>query len=136
MHDDMTGLVPVIDLPEEEITSVDKSYKLDFDALTISGTVDGAEAVRQAILKRLMTDANVHEIYADDYGLAVNDLIGLSPGIVRSELERRVTETLLRDDRITGISDFSATAAGDEMLLTFTVTTVYGEVAVERGYSL
>lgn len=134
-YDEPVGLVPASAISETAAESVDATYKLDFEKQTISGTVDEAEAVKQAILKRLMTDAGVHDIYSDDYGLSVNDLIGLSPGIVRSEIERRITETLLRDDRITAVTDFSSTVNGDEMILSFAVTTIYGEITVERGYA-
>jgi len=135
-YDEPVGLIPAQAIAETEAASVDRTYKLDFAAKTISGIVDESEAIRQAILKRLMTDAGVYEIYSDDYGLKVNDLIGLSPGIVRSEIERRITETLLRDDRITAVTNFESTVTGDEMTLSFIVTTIYGIIAVERGYGL
>ncbi|MEG1823112.1 MAG: DUF2634 domain-containing protein, partial [Clostridiales bacterium] len=81
-------------------------------------------------------DAKVYQIFSDTYGLAVNDIIGLPRIIVSAEIERRIKETLLQDDRINSICDFSLTPDEDVAIVKFTVNTIYGTTTVERGYSL
>ena len=48
-----------------------------------------------------------------------------------AELQRRVTEALMMDDRVTGIEDFTYSTANQTLSASFTVTTIYG--GVEAG---
>lgn len=49
------------------------------------------------------------------------------------ELERRITEALTQDDRIGSVTNFEFTLSSkNEVLVTFTVNTVYGDVETER----
>ena len=55
-------------------------------------------------------------------------LIGQDPGYVASELQRRMTEALLMDERVRGISDFTYSVSGNTLSASLTVNTVYGEM--------
>ena len=44
------------------------------------------------------------------------------------ELKRRILDALLMDDRVTGLSDYRYTFKGDEMTVSFTVNTIFGNI--------
>ena len=53
------------------------------------------------------------------------------------EIERRITEALLSDERVYSVSDFSFQISGSKYHVTFIVQTEFGELEVEkRGESL
>ena len=53
-------------------------------------------------------------------------LLGQDAGFVAAELQRRVTEALTMDDRVTGIKNFTYSTANQTLSASFTVTTIYG----------
>ncbi|MNP40228.1 hypothetical protein D3C76_1338530 [compost metagenome] len=117
------------DAAEEQQTS--RTYGIDFAAGKATGAVDGLEAVRQAVYKILRTDRFAHLIYDANYGSEVSGLQGRSQGYIRSEIERRIREALLQDDRISEVTDMQITVTGDEALATFTVVSAYGDFKQE-----
>lgn len=125
-------------LPEEgnvDITAAvyaQRSYGLSWEAGRIRGFVDGTAALRQAVEKLLRTAAGVYPIYGASYGFFYQDLLGSDVDIVRSEVRRRLEAALLADVRVAALADFQTTAAGDALLISFTVVAADGEdVAVE-----
>ena len=58
-------------------------------------------------------------------------LLGQDAGFVAAELQRRATEALMMDDRVTGIENFDYNVRGQTLSASFTVTTIYG--GVEAG---
>ena len=54
--------------------SLQKTYRLDLDSGRIIGTVDGIEAVNQAIRKAIITARYKCLIYDDDYGGELKDM--------------------------------------------------------------
>lgn len=117
------------DAAEEQQTS--RTYGIDFAAGKAIGITDGLEAVRQAVYKILRTDRFAHLIYDANYGSEVTGLQGRSQGYVLSEIERRIREALLQDDRISEVTDMRITVTGDEALATFTVVSIYGDFKEE-----
>lgn len=117
------------DAAEEQQTS--RTYGIDFAAGKATGMVDGLEAVRQAVYKILRTDRFAHLIYDANYGSEISGLQGRSQGYVRSEIERRIREALLQDDRISEVADMQINITGDEALVTFTVVSTYGDFKEE-----
>lgn len=92
-------------------TMPSRSYgisNIDEDAgiTAVGGCIDGLLAVRQAIYKVLKTERNRYSIYDENYGVELNDLLGRSKIYVYAELEERIREALLRDDRISEVYDF------------------------------
>lgn len=87
---------------------------------------EGLEAVKQAVYLILHTERFEYLIYSWDYGTELEDLYGQPNEYVFPELERRITEALTQDDRITGVDAFSFTAARHSVLCSFTVQTIYG----------
>ena len=94
----------------------------------IQGETDGQAAVRQAVEIILNVERFRWQIYRPYSGMQWDGLIGQDPGYVASELQRRITEALLMDDRVRGISDFTYSVSGNTLNASLTVNTVYGEI--------
>lgn len=109
---------------------VTRTYKLSADQ--IQGYVDNLEALEQAIYKELNTEKYEHPIYGFDYGIELESLIGKEQAYVQVELKRRIRECLNRDNRIKSVDNFKFTVTGDEMLCTFDVVSIYGEIKITK----
>lgn len=121
-------------LVEAEIPS--KTYKIfvnpsvtDNDRIT--GYTDDLDAVRQAVYLILGTEKYEFPIYSWDYGIELIDLYGQPIPYVISELERRVTEALTQDKRISEVNDFSYEKEGHRLHVKFNVITDFGTLDSE-----
>lgn len=120
------------ELEETEIPS--KNYRMHFSDEVINGYNDNIEAMKQVIYKILNTERYQYIIYSWDYGIELMDLFGEPVDWVCSELERRITEALEADDRIEDVDGFEFdTSKRHEILVKFTVNTVFGDVEVEKA---
>ena len=97
----------------------------------IQGEIDGLAAVTQAVDIILNVERFRWQIFSPSSGMQWGGLIGQDPGYVASEMQRRMQDALLMDDRITGISNFGYTISGNSMTVDVTVQTVYGEVSAQ-----
>lgn len=104
-----------------------RTYRITSDR--IAGYIDGIDAMKQAVWKRLMTERYVYDIYDDTYGLQTVDLIGKEYVYVASELEYRIRETLLNDDRISDVNQFQFKRGKDYIWVGFNVVTIFGELS-------
>ena len=118
------------ELEEEEYA--DKDYRMNMAKETVTGSVDGIEAVKQATFKILNTERYDNIIYSWDYGVETKDLIGMPMSYVQPEIKRRFEEALLQDDRISEVSDFEFDVKGNELYVSFIVTCDYGQFSAER----
>lgn len=91
-----------------------------------NGKTDEIGAVQQAVYKILNTERYTYPIYSWDYGVELVDLFGQPIPWVYPELERRITEALVWDDRINGVTDFEFENVKNEVHAKFTVNTIYG----------
>ena len=68
-------------------------------------------------------------IYSWNYGIELADLYGQPIPYVYAEIQRRITEALLADDRISNVTnfEFSNPQHGD-VFVTFDVVTEYGVI--------
>lgn len=113
------------------------NYRMDFERKTIIGTVDGREAMKQVVFKILNTERYDFIIYSWNYGIELKDLYGEPLSFVCAELIDRITEALVQDDRINSVSDFDFTfPKKGEVLVTFTVHTIFGDVQAERAVNI
>lgn len=117
------------DAETEEETS--RTYGIDFAKGRSTGFIDGLDSIKQAVYKILCTDRFAYLIYDADYGSEITGLQGRSQGFVRSEIERRIREALMQDDRISEIQDMKITINGDEALAEFTVVSKFGDFRSE-----
>lgn len=110
-----------------------RTYQMKNGDQRICGMVEGVEAVKQAAFKILNTERYQHIIYSWDYGIETMDLYGEPVSYVCPELERRITEALTCDSRITEVTDFEFEIVRKGVVLaTFTIHTVYGAARMER----
>lgn len=106
----------------------------DGTAGQIIGYVDGREAVEQAVYKMLNTERGENEIYRDQYGVEIDDLFGKPMPYVIPEVDRRITEALLMDDRIEAVGDFSFDIPRRGVLhVSFLVTSIYGNIEINQN---
>ena len=101
-------MIPKIDF-NTKITSYiqpSNTYKMDLKKERVLGYNDGIEAIKQSIFKILNTERYVYHIYTHNYGIELSDLIGEPIEYVCPELQRRITEALIIDNRINDVRSF------------------------------
>ena len=114
-------------------TQPSKNYKMHFEQNIINGFCDELEAMQQVIYKILNTERYQHIIYSWNYGIELLDLYGEPVTYVCPELQRRITEALIQDDRITSVDNFEFdTSKKRTVKVTFTVHTIFGNVENEK----
>jgi hypothetical protein len=101
----------------------------------VSGTIDDLAALQQSIYLTLSIEADQYIIYPHTYGLKTIDLIGEQPYYIRAILTDRIKDALLRDDRITDVTNFEFENNKNKMHVTFTVSTIYGAMNVTKVVS-
>lgn len=94
----------------------------------VSGFIDDIEAVIQAIYLILNTERYKFVIYSWDYGVELVDLFGKQIPYVIVELPDRITDALMMDDRIEGVTNFEFESKGNKLATTFTVITNVGNI--------
>lgn len=109
-----------------------KTYYMDLDRNRIRNLTDGQAAMKQAIFKILQTERyDYNKIYSDNYGVELDDLYGMPVSYCVPEIQRRITEALTWDERISRVSNFSFETKGRVISVSFTAYTVFGSVAIE-----
>lgn len=121
----------------EIVTPPSKTYKIDIDRNVIFGHCDGIEAMIQAIYKILNTERYQYIIYSWDYGIELYDLYGKRVDYVCAELQRRVQEALLQDDRIKYVDEFQFdTSKKGVVNATFIVHTIFGDIEGQKAVTI
>lgn len=127
-------MIPVNRIPENfnvnEETDTSKTYQLLKDKT--QGYTNNLQALKQAIYKVLCTEQYEYPIYSFDYGISLDNLIGKDLAYVSIELERRITEGLMEDERILSVNQFTFETTGDELICSFTVKSIYGELNIVK----
>lgn len=114
-----------------------KTYMLQIEKDTINGSCDNQEAMKQAIYKILNTERYQYIIYSWNYGIQLLDLYGEPVTYVCPELERRITDALSVDDRILSCDNFEFdTSKKGSVLVTFTASTTFGDVKIEKAVNI
>lgn len=124
----MTELTTDLVLQEQSFGS--RTYQLS--ETKIEGFVDDLEALKQAIYKVMSTEQYEYPIYSFGYGIAWKELIGEERPYVRAEMRRMIEETLLQDDRILEVDGFKFDFSGDTCRCSFDVSSIYGEIEIEK----
>lgn len=105
------------------------TYNLDYGTDSqMRGYCDELTAMRQAIYKIINTERYLYLIYSWNYGIELADLFGQPIPYIYAELQRRISEALLNDDRITKVYSFEFNNKREDVFVTFTVDTIYGTV--------
>lgn len=115
-----------------------KTYKMNLDTeKSVGGYTDEQEAMIQAIYKILNTERYKYVMYSWNYGVELEDLFGEPVTYVVPELERRITEALMMDERILEVTDFEFdTSKKGTVRVSFTVNTKFGEVLAEKEVNI
>jgi hypothetical protein len=109
------------------------TYKMNLETNLVRGYTDELEAMKQAIYKILLTERYQYIMYSWNYGIETLDLYGEPVSYVCPELERRISEALLWDDRIESVSDFEFDISKKGVVhVSFTAHTIFGDVQSER----
>ena len=109
------------------------THRMDLQKNCVRGYTDQLEAMEQAIYKMLLTERYQYIMYSGNYGIETLDLYGQPISYICPELERRIKETLLWDNRIKSVDNFEFdTSKKGEIKVIFTATTIFGDVIAER----
>ncbi|WP_231588460.1 DUF2634 domain-containing protein [Enterococcus casseliflavus] len=118
---------------DEEILAQIPSRTYRLQNGRIAGWIDELAAMRQAIEKVLHTERFTWLIYTDNYGVELKNLLGEELDLVMAEMERIVREALSVDERIIEIENFQLTQESrDTLLVSFSVTTIFGSIQMEQ----
>lgn len=118
------------DFEFEEIPT--NTFKLNDSYNQLYGFTDGLEAMKQAIYLILNIERYEYLIYSWNYGVELADLFGQPISYVMAELERRISEALLQDSRITSVENFEFDYKKNKVFCKFTAITIFGEVEIEK----
>jgi phage baseplate assembly protein W len=116
-------------LSEQTGSQPTKTYYIDFENGRIGSKIDGDLALKQFVVKALMTPRSRYAIYSDDYGCELDDLIGedVTPDLLNSEIPRMIKDALIYDDRISDVTNITVQKDGDKVYISFTVVTNTGD---------
>lgn len=113
---------------------LDLAWKIEKDRM--QGKVDKLNAVIQSSIKRLNTENGVYEIYSENYGLKTVDLVGKDKDYAVITLKRRITESLLFDERILTVDFLESVVNERKITLYFEVLSIYGSFNLERSLKI
>ncbi len=143
---DEESIFPFIDLEEDEEDEEEEleelcEYAYDFQNNCLLKNESGQnyyvyqdEALKVWIHKALMTPRYHHLAYTEDFGSEHETLIGqtIDYDIACQELKRFIIEALMYNDYVRELSNFDFTMNEDNVIVKFTVTSVYGEFDIEE----
>lgn len=109
------------------------NHKMHFEKEDIHGYRDRLVAMEQVIYKILFTERYKHIIYSWNYGIELADLFGEPKTLVCPQLEQRITEALIQDDRIESVDSFSFDCSKKGIVhVFFTAHTIFGDLQLEK----
>lgn len=79
---------------------------------------------------------NNYKIYPPDYGVELEELIGKRRSYVEADIERRINEALMQDDRILRTRDYSFAFDRESLEVQCTADTIFGSVPLTRRFSI
>lgn len=117
-----------------------KTYAMQINSHQIRGHTDKLQAMEQAIYKTISTERYQYIIYSRNYGVSLQNLFGEPLSYVIPEIQRRITDALLWDDRVIRVDswNFTTGSLGGRGIVTatFNVSTIYGDIQMQREVNL
>lgn len=107
-----------------------RTWRADRGTGRLSGFTDGLDAMRQAVDIALNVRRFRWQIYTPNVGHEF-EAVGFDFETARIGLQAQIQEALAADERITGLEDFHCQRSGDGMYASFTVKTIFGDLAAE-----
>lgn len=124
-------MLPEINTINEINTNIPSyTYNIDREINRISGFIDNKEAIIQSVYLILQTERYESMIYNWYYGTEFDSLIGKNRDYVISELQRRIKEAIIEDDRIIDVTDFNITFNKDYAEIRFTIISNIGDITL------
>lgn len=124
----MAGLLPqTADWTENGLPS--KTWSFDPDTGQVGSWIQGEDALRQAIMLRLLIPRYEYLIYSFRYGSELASLIGRDHSYALAAAPALVEECLLEDDRIQGVSSVQTLWDGNALSVSFSVQSGEGNVS-------
>ena len=121
----------------EVVVMPSKQHRMNLYGTRIVGICDTLEAIEQTVFKILSTERYKYIIYSWNYGIELADLFGQPTIYVCTEIERRVKEALLQDDRISDVDNFEFEFRRRGTVSTkFTVHTIFGDLDEELAVNI
>lgn len=112
------------------------TYKLNIKKNNISGFIDEINAVKQAVYLILNIERYRYLIYDWDYGFEISDLIGQDIDIIQIEIQKRISDALKQDERITNVYDFIFKKINKILHVSFSINTIFGEYTEEKNFEI
>lgn len=104
------------------------TWYIDREKEKIVGVCSELDALKQSIFDMLSTQRFAHLIYTEDYGSNLDWYIGKDYELVVADIGREIEESLMIDDRITGVDGFSfGDRVQDKLEISFNVSSVFGD---------
>ena len=123
------------DITDEIIykTQPNYTYKLNIESERVASYVDELEAYKQAEYKIINTERYDHLIYSWNYGVELKELFGLPLSYVIPEIEQRITEAVMQDDRTVAVYGFEFEEVKKGILhVTFNCKSTLGTITMSR----
>ncbi len=99
----------------------------------INGFCDELEALEQVIYKILSTERYKYNIYSWNYGIELDNLFGKPVNYVVLELEKRIKDALMIDNRIKDITNFAYDVKRrNVVIVNFDVITIFGDISIKK----
>lgn len=117
------------DLVDESLPT--NTFLANTETEQIAGMDSGIEAMRQAVEIILTTKRYNYQIYSDNFGIELDDLVGDDPDYIETVLPDRIRDAFSVDERILSEENYVFTTVGDTMTVTFDVITVFGGFGAE-----
>ena len=124
MDNTLPSTIDLDDVVNESLPT--NTFLVNTEAEQIAGMNDGIEAMRQAVDILLNTTRYNYQIYSDNFGVELEDLVGEDPDYIEATLPERIRDAFSVDDRIMSEQNYVFTRSGDTMTVTFDVITVFG----------
>ena len=131
-------MLPNINLTDnvEFKSQTSNTYKLNIKKNNISGFIDELNAVKQAVYLILNIERYRYLIYDWDYGFEISDLIGQDIDIIQIEIQKRISDALKQDERITDVYDFIFKKTNKILHVSFSINTIFGEYTEEKNFEI
>lgn len=128
--------IQAMEIQEISVNNIpSKTYKIDIASGEILASfVDYSDAIRQSVIKAILTARERYIIYSSNYGSEIYNILGkgYSQEYLELEIPRLINETLMVDDRIIGTNTYTIERKGSDIYISFTVeTNVTDNVLVE-----
>ena len=125
-----------IAVPVEFVEQPALTWGIDKATQHIVGAVDEYEAIKQAVSVILNVERFQWQIYQPYSGVQLAGLVGQDAGYVAAEVQRRVREAVMVDERVTGVSNYSYTINGNKLAATMAVNTVFGDIQIQTEVNI